>query len=307
MSLKSNISTVDLANLINAHLGSEYLKEQPSWQVFDSPISGRGIFASRDIAPGEVILKDRALVVGPRGTLDTSNSKTSCVVCYRQLEVMCKNGCGLPICSECSQGNRHATECELFRRWKPKDATKINSHILRLVSIVRCFFLNDLQRKLFLSLQPHSDKYYMLELQKATACFEHFPKDREMLEYFYHSICVFNTNAFDGGSQKGFENEGRVRALFPLAAMLNHQCRPNAEHHFENPETIVVTAVRPIKQGEEIVTSYTKLLWSTMTRKMFLKMTKHFECCCERCLDPTERQPVTYKKGFVSNFIQFGS
>ncbi|XP_073833648.1 SET and MYND domain containing, arthropod-specific, member 8 isoform X4 [Musca autumnalis] len=288
MSLKSNISTAELAMLINGHLGVEYLKETPAWQVFDSPISGRGIFAARDIAAGEVILRDSALIVGPRGTLDSGNLKPSCIVCYKPLQgndesdVMCKNGCTLPVCDNCSQGSRHSTECELFRRWKPKDTAKLNSHALRLVSIVRCFFLNDMQRKLFLSLQPHSDKYYMLELQKAAACFEHFPKDREMLEYFYHSICVFNTNAFDAGSQ------GDVRALFPLAAMLNHQCTPNADHNFENPETIVITAVRPIRQGEEICISYTKVLWSTLTRKMFLKMTKHFECCCARCMDPTE-------------------
>uniref|UniRef100_A0A1I8N6M1 SET domain-containing protein n=1 Tax=Musca domestica TaxID=7370 RepID=A0A1I8N6M1_MUSDO len=296
MSLKPNISTPELAKLINVHLGEKYLKETPSWKVLDSPISGRGIFAARDIAAGEVILRDRALVVGPRGTKESSNQNPdACVVCYKPLEVngnesqiMCKNGCTLPLCDSCSQGNRHSTECELFRRWKPKDPKKVIPHILRLVSIVRCFFLNDAQRKLFLSLQPHSDKYYMLELQRAVACFENFPKDREMLEYFYHSVCVFNTNAFDGGSREMGEEEVRVRALFPLAAMLNHQCSPNADHHFENPETIVITAVRPIKGGEEIVTSYTKLLWGTMTRRMFLKMTKHFECCCERCMDPTE-------------------
>ncbi|TMW44033.1 hypothetical protein DOY81_010886, partial [Sarcophaga bullata] len=78
-----------------------------------------------------------------------------------------------------------------------------------------------------------------------------------------------------------------IRALFPLAGLLNHLCTPNANHHFENGETIVISAARPIAKGEEIVTSYTKLLWSTMARKVFLAMTKHFMCNCDRCLDPT--------------------
>ncbi|EDW43951.1 GM18905 [Drosophila sechellia] len=33
--------------------------------------------------------------------------------------------------------------------------------------------------------------------------------------------------------------------------------------------------------------SYAKLLWSTLARKIFLGMTKHFICKCVRCQDPT--------------------
>ncbi|XP_073833646.1 SET and MYND domain containing, arthropod-specific, member 8 isoform X2 [Musca autumnalis] len=290
MPLKFNISTQNLSKLIKLHLETELLEQNTSWQVLESPLSGRGIFAVRDIAVGEVILRDRALAAGP-----SSNLKQSiCSVCYKVLEgngpdSMCKNGCTLPVCDVCSAGNTHSTECELFRRWKPKDQTQINSHLLRLVSIVRCLFLSQTQRQLLLALQANNDKYYTLELQKAAACFENFPNDREMLEYFQYSIAAFNTNAFEGASgQQSGEHRAQVRALFPLASLFNHQCTPNTDHYFENPQTLVITATRPIRQGEEIVTSYTKLLWSTMMRKMFLKMTKHFECCCPRCMDPTE-------------------
>lgn len=289
MCLKIKIETSELSKLIDLYLGPNLLDKTPAWQIFDSPISGRGVFAARDIAAGEIILRDQALLAGPRAN-DTS-SLTSCIVCYCPLEgddqqIMCPKGCTLPVCNKCSDSKRHLIECELFRKWKPKDNSKINLHALRIVTILRCFCLGDLEHKLLYALQANTDKYYMAELKRAADCFEEFPKDRQMLDFFYHTICVFNTNAFEGRS-KVEGHEVRVRALFPLAGLVNHQCTPNANHHFEDTETIVITATRPIKQGEEIVTSYTKLFWSTLTRKMFLVMTKHFSCSCQRCLDPT--------------------
>ncbi|XP_058977792.1 SET domain-containing protein SmydA-8 isoform X3 [Musca domestica] len=290
MPLKFNISTPNLAKLIKLHLGPEILKNNNAWEILESPLSGRGIFAVRDIDAGEVILSDIALTTGPTST----SHQHICCVCYKTLEdidrdIQCKNGCSLPLCELCSNGSSHSTECELFRRWKPKEPTQIIPQLLRFVSIVRCLFLGDTQRKLLLALQANNDKYYANELQKVAQCFANFPSDREMLEYFQYSIAAFNTNAFEGScDRQQMENRGRVRALFPLASLLNHQCTPNADHYFDSPETLVIIATRPISKGEEIVTSYTKLLWSTLMRKMFLKMTKHFECCCPRCVDPSE-------------------
>lgn len=288
MAMPISASTQELAELINVHL-DDLLEKDPAWQVLDSPISGRGIFARRDIATGEIILKERAILAGP--TANSSSKLNTCCVCYCGLEgsdqeIMCKNGCTMPVCDRCITSEKHKMECQLFRKWRPKDNTKISRESLRIVSIIRCFFLNELQRKLLYALQANADKYYMKEVEKAAACFEHFPKEPDMLNYFYRTICAYNTNAFEGRSNVG-GHEVLVRALFPLAGLLNHQCTPNANHHFEDGETIVITAARPIAQGEEIVTTYTKLLWSNLARRMFLAMTKHFVCSCERCLDPT--------------------
>ncbi|XP_013113020.2 SET domain-containing protein SmydA-8 isoform X2 [Stomoxys calcitrans] len=290
MPLPIKISTTELAALIDEHLGVKNLDKNPSWKVLDSPISGRGVFASRDIAAGEIILRDVALLAGPK-TNDTANVNTCALCCCHlegnALDVMCKNGCTLPLCRTCASSNRHFDECELLKDWRPKDRNKINSHILRLISIVRCVFLQDQQQKLLNALQANSDKYYMVELQKAVACFENFPRHKEMLTCFYRTICAFNTNAFEGNCQTA-EGEIRVRGLFPLAGLVNHKCTPNADHHFEDGQTIVLTATRAIRQGEEIFTSYTKLLWSNVMRKTFLMVTKKFMCSCPRCLDPTE-------------------
>ncbi|XP_061394146.1 SET domain-containing protein SmydA-8-like [Musca vetustissima] len=289
MSLKFNTTLEDLRNLIDLHLGEKFLEKDPLWQVLDSPISGRGLFARRDINTGDVILREPALLAGPKAG-QTTNINT-CAVCYCRLEgsdaeIMCKNGCTMPVCDVCCNSERHVGECKVFRKWKPKDMGKINRPALRIVSIMRCLFLNENQHKLLYALQANPDKYYKAEVQMAAGCFEEFTRNPDILNYFYRTICAFNTNAFEGNSCVG-GHEVLIRALFPVAGLMNHQCTPNANHHFENGETIVITAARPIREGEEIVTSYSKLLWSTLARNTFMKLTKQFECSCARCLDPT--------------------
>uniref|UniRef100_A0A1A9ZB77 SET domain-containing protein n=1 Tax=Glossina pallidipes TaxID=7398 RepID=A0A1A9ZB77_GLOPL len=284
------VTTPELAELIDLHLsGSETDIKNPSWRILDSSISGRGIFAARDIEESEIIFRERALLAGPTGH---KNSKlNTCCVCYCQLsgndtDILCKLGCSMPVCENCSTSDRHRRECETFRQWKPKDLSKVNPHSLRIVTVMRCIFLNEEQSKLLISLQANGDKYYRAEVQRAAACFECFPKNPQILEWFYRTICVLNTNAFEGRSNVG-NHEVFVRALFPLAGLMNHRCVPNATHSFENGETIVVRAAKSIARGEEIVTTYAHILWSNLARKMFLGLTKHFMCQCQRCLDPT--------------------
>ncbi|KAH8398005.1 hypothetical protein KR222_009393 [Zaprionus bogoriensis] len=287
-------STQELAALIDEHLG-ELRPAAPAWRVADSPISGRGIFATRRIAKGEELFREHTLLVGP--TAHRGRNLRVCVQCYRlpaggassDAAALCSAGCGLPVCAECVTAPRHALECQLFRKWQPKAArTLIEPRALRILSVVRCFFLSERQRKLLYALQANADQYYMREVQRAAECFEHFPRDADMLEYFYRTICAFNTNAFESRCREPQQgHEVVARALFPLAGMLNHQCTPNASHHFVDGETIVVTASESIACGQEITMSYTKLLWSTPARRLFLGMTKHFVCRCPRCQDPT--------------------
>lgn len=282
-------STQELAELIYLNLG-DLRPREPAWRVADSPISGRGIFATRDIAAGEELFREHTLLVGP--TAHRSTNLRTCTLCYclipgdTDLDALCPAGCGLPVCPECRSSDRHQLECKLFRKWQPLETERIEPRALRILSVVRCFFLDEPQRKLLYAMQANADRYYMKEVQRAAECFRHFPKEQDMLDYFYRTICAFNTNAFESRSHVG-GHEVLVRALFPLAGLLNHQCTPNAAHHFEDGETIVVCSTERIPSGAEITMSYAKLLWSTLARKMFLGMTKHFMCHCVRCQDPT--------------------
>ncbi|XP_053949564.1 SET domain-containing protein SmydA-8 isoform X2 [Anastrepha ludens] len=283
------IPTTEVAQLIDLHLG-ELRGADPSWVLTDSPISGRGVFARRDIKSGELIFRESALLNGPTASNDTNLN--TCTICFRLLEgpmeqVLCAAGCSLPICNACGQSERHAMDCKLFRSWRPKDTTRVHPHSLRILSVVRCYFLAPEKRKLLLAMQVNSDKYYLREVERAAKCFENFPQDKDRLSYAYHTVCACNTNAYEVRSIVD-GHETMVRGLFALAGFMNHNCTPNSSHHFEDGQTIVVTAARDIAQGEEITATYTKILWNTLSRQLFLRATKHFVCSCKRCSDPTE-------------------
>lgn len=293
------IPTAEVAQLIDLHL-SDLLEQNPNWQVVDSPISGRGVFARRDIKRGELIFRERTLLNGPTASKDTVLN--TCAICFRLLDedkALCAAGCTLPICVACQQSGAHDMECKLFRYWVPKDTTRISPFALRILSVMRCYFLCPEKRRLLLAMQANPDKYYMREVQRAAECFENFPKDKQTLGFFYRTVSVYNTNAFEGRSNVD-GHETSVRALFALAGLMNHNCTPNVSHHFENAQTIVVTAARDIAQGEELTAIYTKILWSTFARQLFLRGTKHFICSCKRCMDPTVSSAKSNKIFIIS-------
>jgi hypothetical protein len=77
-----------------------------------------------------------------------------------------------------------------------------------------------------------------------------------------------------------------VGAIFPLVARLNHSCRPNAQHAWNEARGIeVVHAVRDIQEGEELTLSYLAGGAST-ERQSRLKEYFGFNCTCEACSLP---------------------
>lgn len=84
---------------------------------------------------------------------------------------------------------------------------------------------------------------------------------------------------------------GRVLGLglFPLASMLNHSCLPSCHHVFslhpgQGPPTLVFKTLRAVKEGEELVYSYTDLMRPGGMRREILGRAYFFKCACERCL-----------------------
>lgn len=74
----------------------------------------------------------------------------------------------------------------------------------------------------------------------------------------------------------------RILGVYPLAAMLNHSCIPNAVRVYVG-EIMIVHACQTIAQGDEIVWSYISLIQSYAVRQAVLKETHGFACFCERC------------------------
>jgi hypothetical protein len=75
----------------------------------------------------------------------------------------------------------------------------------------------------------------------------------------------------------------RLLGMYPLAAMLNHSCVPNAVRVFSG-ETMLAHANANIKAGQEIVWSYLPPTQPYPVRSETLKNRYGFECTCERCV-----------------------
>jgi len=96
---------------------------------------------------------------------------------------------------------------------------------------------------------------------------------------------ILDTNTFEVRQPR---ERRKIRALFPGAAMISHDCVPNMRHRFDDDMNIVFLAKRKIAKGEILSISYTQPLRSTIQRRVHLRQAKCFDCSCARCRDPEE-------------------
>lgn len=103
-------------------------------------------------------------------------------------------------------------------------------------------------------------------------------------------VCrIFDTHSFETATVVDNSTSISLRGLYPLGALLNHCCVPNTRHYFNKNGFMIMRAAVPIAEGDELTMSYTDLLWDTTQRRKFLAISKHFECDCFRCSDPSVR------------------
>jgi hypothetical protein len=89
-------------------------------------------------------------------------------------------------------------------------------------------------------------------------------------------------DATDTDTEESFFVPTRLLGMYPLAAMLNHSCVPNAVRVFSG-EIMVAHANTNIAAGEEIVWSYLPPTQPYPVRSDTLKNHYGFECNCQRC------------------------
>lgn len=118
---------------------------------------------------------------------------------------------------------------------------------------------------------------------------------------------ILDTNAFE---IRPFNRHGsKVRAVFLEAAMLSHNCVPNTRHVFDKNMQMTIHAngirgfdnfiffifslnppsyIVDIAKDQIICLTYTQPLKCTLDRRDHLKVSKCFDCQCERCSDASE-------------------
>ena len=109
-------------------------------------------------------------------------------------------------------------------------------------------------------------------------------QEKVMSLYNAHTGCgelegIIKSNRFTADE----DNSGSVMCI--EASRFNHSCLPNVLHRFSKPFERVF-AIRDIKKGEELCTSYIQsdiMMKTTKERRKFLFVVWKFECMCELC------------------------
>lgn len=262
------------------------------------------MIATRDIKQGEMILKEKPAVIGPKVACTPQ-----CLSCGMKLEpnkvgdkyefYHCSS-CYWPMCGlQCEKADVHKAECKIMTDRKYKCTIKYQGPdkteaAYCVIAPVRVLLMKESCPQQFeniINLESHledrinSPLYTILKANLIT-----FVTQVLGLAFDEETImkvaAIFDTNAFDVRSP---DHSKRFRAIYVTASMMDHSCKPNTRHIFLGDDFIVAfIATVPIAKGELITTTYTQSLWGTLDRRKHLKQMKWFDCECDRCKDPTE-------------------
>lgn len=259
-------------------------------------IYGRHAVANRDIAAGELIMREKALIIGPR-----HRGAPICLGCHgKPSPYNTCSKCKYPLCSlECESSALHQAECAYLEKAPCPPITDLSAMnpAYECIMPLRCLLLKDPKmRKQIDSLQSHVDDIRRSPLDADI--------NKNIIQFLkgeikwsgseaeiYKMAGILITNGFEMQ-----HNHNTVRGVFPSAAMMAHDCVPNANYYVsefthdgdDQDPTMYVYATSPISKGSSINFTYTGILYTTLPRRQHLQFTKFFPCTCQRCSDPTE-------------------
>ncbi|XP_069699803.1 uncharacterized protein SmydA-5 [Periplaneta americana] len=288
------------------------------FEIRSSPELGKYLVASRDLSPGDVIVSEAPLVVGPK----LHSEQAMCLGCHvptrYDSDYRCPK-CLWPCCGpSCPADPKlHAAECSILRLQTRRNleaaaGKDVGIYHYDAVTPLRCLLLqrrNPRKWQQILEMESHVKKRgpgteVFREIRDRVVTFlqENYLQKlsgagkegdavlEDCSENTLHKICgVLDVNGLDIRLALGAE----VVALYPTVYLMEHDCVPNTRHSFEialgdKQYRVTVRATRQIRKGEHISTMYTHALWGTQARRDHLMSTKYFNCRCKRCSDPTE-------------------
>uniref|UniRef100_A0A182W2G3 MYND-type domain-containing protein n=1 Tax=Anopheles minimus TaxID=112268 RepID=A0A182W2G3_9DIPT len=256
---------------------------------------GRFLVATRDINAGEIILKESPLVHGP-----AQISGPVCVGCLQGLEEKkfqeCER-CGWPVCKKsCQDHSAHQAECKFTIARGSKISIQhfyVPHPTYQCLMPVRCLLMaeSDPARwNALLRLESHDEERRGSEQWRndregvAKLIPRFFKCDKKWDEdEILRVVGIIQVN----GHEVPLTEPSSV-AIYNMASMLEHSCRPNLSKSFTNRGEIVIWAPNSIRRGDRLSICYTDVMWTTGNRLEHLQQTKMFRCECDRCNDPTE-------------------
>ncbi|XP_046969776.1 SET domain-containing protein SmydA-8 [Vanessa cardui] len=275
-----------------------------AYKIHYSEELGRHMVATRDIQQGEIILKEKPAAIGPK-----MSCTPHCLSCGIKLQPIQKDdqldfykcsSCNWPMCDVvCEKSEVHREECKAMSKSNYKCSIKYESPekteaaycVIAPMRVLLMKESNPRQYESIMSLESHlkdrinTPLYLVLKANLVTFIVQVLGLSFDE-ETILKVSSIFDTNSFDVRSPDGSK---RLRAIYVIASMMNHNCRPNTRHiYIGDDNNLALIATVPISKGELITATYTQSLYGTLDRRKHIKINKCFDCDCERCKDPTE-------------------
>ncbi|KAI8428141.1 hypothetical protein MSG28_002394, partial [Choristoneura fumiferana] len=232
--------------MVKEHLGlytsDDGILHFSKWVIAESSVAGRGLFATEDILPGEVLFVDHPLISGPRAA-SIEIEPHGCTVCCKidaENTFKCPK-CGLLLCSEqCQSDNVHFNDCNVISRWVFKIPVEDFDYrtVPRALTAIRALLLNDDQKQLLSALQAHVLPQHGTEIRDLQ---EYFEIPESEVEFMRLACCVLDANAYQIATAYGKKEMSR-RGLYPVSALMNHNCVPNTKYSYNSEAQMTVKA-----------------------------------------------------------------
>ncbi|KAI5614980.1 N-lysine methyltransferase SMYD2-B isoform X1, partial [Silurus asotus] len=174
--------------------------------------------------------------------------------------------------------------CSFGESWCPSETVRLVARILTRMKVQKetstsekLLLLKDLEANLdkLDNEKREMNEADIAELHHFYSKHLDFPDHQALLTLFAQVHC-------NGFTVEDEELSHVGSALFPDVALMNHSCCPNVIVTYRGTSA-EVRAVKDIRQGDEIYTSYIDLLYPTEDRMERLRDSYHFTCDCKEC------------------------
>ncbi|KAE8148046.1 SET and MYND domain protein [Aspergillus avenaceus] len=265
---------------------------------------GRGLFATSTIQSGEDILTVSTPFVA---VLDTQRLGDTCSGCLGRSSLepqdnlrACTACQVVKYCDKTCQAKdwkfAHQLECRIFQKLKPNILPNNARAMLRMVLRSKRGKYDGEELELFSQLDTHikeireenPDQWERISLSsKAVKAYSATPMSEEAIAAYGARLDMNAFNLVDAF----YDRIGLY--VHPYAAIINHDCNPNAVTGFDG-DTLYIKALRAIQKDEQICITYIDVTESVQVRRTQLRDRYFFDCGCSKCKADLAQPPYSF-------------
>uniref|UniRef100_A0A3Q2QYQ3 [histone H3]-lysine(4) N-trimethyltransferase n=1 Tax=Fundulus heteroclitus TaxID=8078 RepID=A0A3Q2QYQ3_FUNHE len=273
--------------------------------IFDSPGKGRGLKATKEFWPGDVIFSEPSL----SAVVFDSLAERICHSCFRRQEKLQRCGqCKFAhYCDRtCQRAGwaEHKQECSAIKAYgkAPNENIRLVARIMWRLD-KEGSVVSDMQLTTLDELEDHLNDMQEDDLKELKVDIHNFldywprTSKQHTIDDISHIFGVINCNGFSVSDQRGLQTVGV--GLFPNLCLVNHDCWPNCTvilNHgsqsavntiFHSQRRIELRPLDKIAEGEELTVAYVDYINLSTERQRLLKTQYFFDCTCEHCTNKT--------------------